>query len=283
MCTNLSVISIHLNTVKNLLTLFWNSLDLGWEAGILFESCRHGKLESQLKNVNNLLFFLLLPLGFLAAQGQHDNCSSLGRMVAFFTVSFHRVWRWVVQGETRVSAAHVLLFSKYRFPSKNTSRETRPGLPSHPSPTKAPLTTSGSFGCRWCVLQGGFIPGLTPECSVKPTVILSRQGEGSSSSLQLSDKSEGKKHVIEAFYFFFCYFTILLLLLLFECPDHPVMSLFANSVWGKTACSLPAALCEACSRTPYSGRALGFCCGIFLPLLSKDWNLGSVSASRHLH
>lgn len=91
MCTNLSVISIHLNTVKNLLTLFWNSLDLGWEAGILFESCRHGKLESQLKNVNNLLFFLLLPLGFLAAQGQHDNCISLGRMVAFFTVSFHRV------------------------------------------------------------------------------------------------------------------------------------------------------------------------------------------------
>lgn len=84
MCTNLSVISIHLNTVKNLLTLFWNSLDLGWEAGILFESCRHGKLESQLKNVNNLLFFMVLPLGFLAAQGQHDNCSSFGCTVAFF-------------------------------------------------------------------------------------------------------------------------------------------------------------------------------------------------------
>lgn len=139
MCTNLSVISIHLNTVKNLLTLFWNSLDLGWEAGILFESCRHGKLESQLKNVNNLLFFLLLPLGFLAAQGQHDNCSSLGRMVAFFTVSFHRVWRWVVQGETRVSAAHVLLFSKYLLPcqkhiQRDQTRAAFTPIPSQSSP-----------------------------------------------------------------------------------------------------------------------------------------------------
>lgn len=149
MCTNLSVISIHLNTVKNLLTLFWNSLDLGWEAGILFESCRHGKLESQLKNVNNLLFFMVLPLGFLAAQGQHDNCSSFGCTVAFFKLFPS------AKGEGRLCKGKqeaVLLTCSSSpstcFPAKNTSRETRPGLPSHPYSTKAPVTTSGSFGCR---------------------------------------------------------------------------------------------------------------------------------------
>lgn len=56
---------------------------------------------------------------------------------------------------------------------------------------------------------------------MKPALILSRQREGSGSLLQLSDNSEGKKHVIEAFLSVvgFCFVLVFfsVILLFFNC------------------------------------------------------------------
>lgn len=175
MCTNLSVISFHLNTVKNLLTLFWNSLDLLWEAGIAEDSCRHGKTSvSTDKHVKKYLFsFCFLPFKFLDCLRQHNNCSLIGCTVALFLGFF---WGFELfsyaKGEGGMWKDKIdptlLPCNSSRspcFPGEKTCatpRETRPGCLHRPPAGKTSLATCGSFGCWFRVHRGGFVPGWAP-------------------------------------------------------------------------------------------------------------------------